>query len=326
MLAADGGGTKTDVALVAADGRVLGHARGGPSQVHYIGVDGAITVLQGLLVQAARACGLDPHALPAAATTQLLLSGIDLPEERSALRAAMVDVGWSRELAIGNDTDAVLRSGTDRGWGVGVVCGTGINCVGVAPDGREARFLSFGEISGDWGGGPDLAVAAVAAAVRGVDGRGPRTELETALPEHFGERGPLQLAQAFHLGKLSQERLGELAPLVFALRDCDPVAAQIVQRQVDEIVTYVRAALTRLELLETDPDVILGGGVHRGVDSGVISSITVGITTFAPHANVTVAPSEPIVGAALMGLDALRSDWRAHARARAELDATLSRI
>ena len=54
---------------------------------------------------------------------------------------------------VDNDTFAVLRAGTERGWGVAVVCGAGINCVGVSPDGRHARFPALGTITGDWGGG-----------------------------------------------------------------------------------------------------------------------------------------------------------------------------
>jgi len=29
-----------------------------------------------------------------------------------------------------------------------VVCGAGINCIGIAPDGRQARFPALGEITG----------------------------------------------------------------------------------------------------------------------------------------------------------------------------------
>ena len=43
---------------------------------------------------------------------------------------------------------------------IGVVCGTGLNCAGVAPDGRTVRFPALGAISGDGGGGGDVAVAA----------------------------------------------------------------------------------------------------------------------------------------------------------------------
>ena len=140
--------------------------------------------------------GLAPLARPFAATAQLLLAGMDLPEELSALRAAMERLNWSERLVVGNDTEALLRAGTDRGWGIAVVCGTGINCLGVAPDGREARFLSFGPVSGDWGGGRDVGLAALAAAVRSADGRGPRSVLEKAVPAHFGLGDPFEVARA----------------------------------------------------------------------------------------------------------------------------------
>src|SRR5207237_3281450 len=113
-----------------------------------------------------------------------------------------------------NDTHAALRSGTDAGWGVAVVCGAGINCTGVAPDGREARFPSLGEVSGDWGGGFDVGKAAVWAAARSEDGRGPKTSLERSVPAYFGLETPYQLAQEIHAGRVPQRRATELAPLV----------------------------------------------------------------------------------------------------------------
>ena len=94
----------------------------------------------------------------------------------------MRGLGLADELLLRNDTFAVLRAGTDRGWGVGVVCGTGLNCAAVAPDGRTVRFAALGEISGDDGGGGCLGLQAVGATIRGRDGRGPRTDLERLIP------------------------------------------------------------------------------------------------------------------------------------------------
>jgi N-acetylglucosamine kinase-like BadF-type ATPase len=106
----------------------------------------------------------------------------------------------------------MLRAGTERGWGVAVVCGAGINCVGVGPDGRHVRFPALGSISGDWGGGFDVGLAALSAAARGEDGRGPRTELERVVPEHFRLESPSALAEAIHLGSIPLRRLVELPP------------------------------------------------------------------------------------------------------------------
>jgi N-acetylglucosamine kinase-like BadF-type ATPase len=331
VLAVDGGGVKTDLALVESNGAALSVVRGGSSQAHYLGVQGTIDVLEGLLDEASTRAGLGRLERPFAATAQVLLAGADLPEEVAAIRAGLERHRWSERLVIDNDMPAVLRSGTDRGWGIAVVCGTGINCLGLAPgepgsDPREARFLSFGPVSGDWGGGRDVGLAALAAAVRAADGRGPRTVLETAVPAHFGLRDPAEVARAVHLEETPMVSLGGLAPVVLAVCEEDAVAAGIVERLADEVIAFVRAALRRLELTSADPDVVLGGRVLRALSPSVIEAIARGVGLVAPDARVVVARSEPIVGAALLGLDAIAADPDVKARARAELDLAVAEL
>ena len=171
-----------------------------------------------------------------------------------------------------------------------VVCGAGINCLGRSPDGREVRFLSLGEISGDWGGGVDVGLAALAAAARSADGRGPRTILETAVAAHFELTDPLEVSRALHLRQIHPARLGELAPLVLGACGEDAVAAGIVDRLADEVAALAAAALRRLELTESDPDVVLGGGLLRAVSPGVVETIAGRVNAVAPNARVLVSP------------------------------------
>ena len=84
------------------------------------------------------------------------LAGADLPEEEAVLHDRLSAAGWARRITVGNDTLALLRCGAPERWGVAVVCGAGINAIGVAPDGRIARFPALGELTGDWGGGDGL--------------------------------------------------------------------------------------------------------------------------------------------------------------------------
>jgi N-acetylglucosamine kinase-like BadF-type ATPase len=321
VVAVDGGGNKTDLALVDLDGRLVGLVRGGPSQAHYLGIEGCVEVLESLLKRAIAHSGLGDLARPFATSACLLLAGADLPEEAAVLKARIEQLNWGERLLVDNDTVALLRTGTDRGWGVAVVAGAGTNCFGLAPDGREVRFPSLGEISGDWGGGADIGLAALMAAARSADGRGPRTALENAVPQHFGLAEPQDVARALHLKELSLRRLAELAPLVLAVSDHDPAAAGIVKRVADEVIAFARAAITRLDLGGADPDVVLGGSVLRALRPGTIETVARGVEEVAPKARVMVSPSEPIVGAALLGLDAVEADADARARARAELDA-----
>ena len=192
-LAVDGGNSKTDLALVRDDGELLAFVRGPQSSPHHLGLAGCLDVLESLLAEASRHAGLDAATRPVADVAQLLIAGVDFPAEELQLQEAAEGRGWAEKTRVGNDTFAVLRAGTERGWGVAVVCGAGINCVGVSPDGRHARFPALGAITGDWGGGHDVGMAALSAAARSEDGRGPKTSLEQTVPAHFGLRTPSEV-------------------------------------------------------------------------------------------------------------------------------------
>ena len=127
VLGVDGGNSKTEMALAREDGVLLAHVRGPGSSPHRLGDDGCLDVLEQLLDDA----GSDRSLLDAAA---LMLAGVDTSAEETRLRALLETRGWTENAAVGNDTFALLRAGTDRGWGIAVVCGAGMNCLGVAPD------------------------------------------------------------------------------------------------------------------------------------------------------------------------------------------------
>ena len=298
------------------DGALLGFARGPLSHPHHIGVQASADVLDALAAEVGAPADL----------AVLLLAGLDFPDEEDAYRAEAARRGWAPDVVVGNDTFAVLRAGTEHSWGVAVTCGAGINCVGVGPDGREARFSSLGTVSGDWGGAGDVGLAAVGAAARAQDGRGPKTILERLVPEHYGVADPVALGRAFTSGEISHRRLGELAPLVFAAADDDPVAAAIVDRQADAVVEFVRAAVTRLGLAEETVEIVLGGSLLQAGNRRLLDGIEAGLREIGPRLAMRVASSRPIVGAVLAGLDRLGAPPEAHARAREELDRALASL
>jgi N-acetylglucosamine kinase-like BadF-type ATPase len=312
-LAVDGGNSKTDAALVREDGAVLGLARGGGSSPHRLGAEASLDLIDSLIRE------VDPPERPAVAL--LLLAGVDFPDEELELESLAAERGWAGRTRVRNDTFAVLRAGTERGWGVAVVCGAGMNCVGIGPDGRQVRFPALGTITGDWGGGYDLGQEALFAAARSEDGRGPRTLLERRVPEHFGLATPLEVAEAIHRGRIAQHRLTELAPLVTRLAADDPVAAGIVERLVDEVVAFVRATVQRLGLEESDVDVVLGGGLLQHGEPAFIARIADGVHETAPGATVRPSGSPGVLGSALLALDELAATEAAKRRLREELAA-----
>jgi N-acetylglucosamine kinase-like BadF-type ATPase len=318
VLAVDGGNFKTHLALVGADGALLSLANGPLSSPHQIGVDGCVELLDGLLREASREAGLPADDGAVAEVAQVMLAGADLPQEEEALHAALSERGWTAGLTVANDTFAVLRAGTERKWGVALVCGAGINCVGVGPDGTTTRFHALGAITGDWGGGEDVGLAGLAAAVRAEDGRGPRTTLQEAVPAHFGLATPLAVAEAIHLAEIPRWRLSELAPVVLGAAGDDLAATGIADRLVRESIDLVRVALGRLGVTEEPVDIVLGGGLFH--DGRLAVRVAQELRQIAHPSNVVVVDSPPIVGAALLGLDRLDADPHARARAREELE------
>jgi N-acetylglucosamine kinase-like BadF-type ATPase len=290
---------------------LLGFARGPLSHPHHIGVEASADVVGALAAEVGAPADL----------AVLLVAGLDFPDEEDAYLAEAERRGWATQTVVGNDTYAVLRAGTERGWGVAVTCGAGMNCVGVGQDGRRVRFPSLGAVSGDlMDGGGAVGLAAVTAAARSDDRRGPRTDLERLVPEHFGVANPVELGRAIHAGRVPWRRLGELAPIVFDIAEKDAVAGEIVDRLAGEVVALVRAALTRLELVDDEVEVVLGGGLLQSGNGRLLDGIAAGLREVGPGLSMHVASSRPIVGAALAALDRLAAPPEAHARAREELD------
>ncbi|OIJ95914.1 N-acetylglucosamine kinase [Streptomyces monashensis] len=312
VLAIDAGNSKTDVAVVTAAGEVLATARGGGFRPPVVGVPAALDALAGPVGLAFAEAGVSSVAHVSAC-----LANADLPVEEAQLAAALEARGWGATVEVRNDTFAILRAGVAEPRGVAVVCGAGINCVGMRPDGRTARFPAVGRISGDWGGGWALAEEALWHAARAEDGRGGATALARALPAHFGLPTMYALIEALHLDRLDGDRRHELTPVLFATAaEGDPVARAIVTRLAEEVAVLATVALTRLDLLGEQTPVLLGGSVLRAGHALLDDGIRDLLSARAPKADVRVVAASPVLGAALLGLDRLGADPRARERAR----------
>ncbi|MFE5590385.1 N-acetylglucosamine kinase [Streptomyces sp. NPDC056549] len=316
LLAIDAGNSKTDVAVLAPDGTVLGAARGGGFQPPVVGVETAVDTLAEIVGRAwaeAGGAGLPPAFAHVAAC----LANADLPVEETALQAELLRRGWSRSVRVHNDTFAILRAGLDEPRGVAVVCGAGINCVGMTPDGRTARFPAIGKISGDWGGGGGLADEALWFAARAEDGRGLPTALADALPAHFGLESMYALIEALHLGRITVEQRHELTPVLFAVAaGGDLIALSLVHRLAEEVVAMAAVALRRLGLHREEAPVMLGGSVLAARHPQLEERIRELLAARAPKAVIGFVTAPPVLGAGLLALDEASAGPEAKARLR----------
>ncbi|MFJ6566115.1 N-acetylglucosamine kinase [Streptomyces sp. NPDC091292] len=316
VLAIDAGNSKTDVAVVTADGRVAAKGRSGGFQPPVVGIETAVDVLADAVLPALAEAGV--HGVD---QVSACLANADLPVEERELAEALRRRGWGAAVEVRNDTFAILRAGIAEPRGVAVVCGAGINCVGMRPDGRTARFPALGRISGDWGGGWGMSEEALWHAARAEDGRGGPTALARTLPAHFGLDTMYALIEALHLKHIDLVRQRELTPVLFATAaDGDPVARSLVDRLADEVVAMAVVALGRLDLLDEPTPVLLGGGVLAARHPQLDDRVHALLADRAPKAVPQVVTAPPVLGSVLLGLDRLGAPDVVHARVRAHFE------
>ncbi|MFI5287129.1 MAG: N-acetylglucosamine kinase [Candidatus Dormibacteria bacterium] len=321
VIAVDGGNSKTDVLLLRSDGTVLSSVRGAGSSPHQLGLEPAVHVVDDLVDRAWVEAGLQSRNGHRAAVAAVFMAGADLPAEEVALADAVRARGWAEQNHVANDVFAVLWAATGTGFGVAVTVGAGVNCVGTAPSGRRAWFPALGDITGDWGGGSDIGMAALGAGVRSEDRRGAPTTLAQDVAGYFGYATALEVAVAIHQGNLSATRLVELPPLVVtAAESGDDEAVAIMHRQGSEVTRLAIAALHQLEMQDASVQVVLGGSILASSRSILLDFISAGIRAEAPMAQTTVCTTRPVVGAALAGLSLAGANGAAQSRLRAWID------
>ena len=146
ILAVDGGNSKTDVALVAADGRLLSALRGPTVSHQAVGLEQGMKRMAELVERAATAAGISDR--PGIGVYGL--AGADLPADFRNLQGGLEAIALSGEILVVNDAAAALRAGTRQGWGIALVCGAGVN--GYGRTRTSYSSLQGWEWTGDWGG------------------------------------------------------------------------------------------------------------------------------------------------------------------------------
>jgi dTDP-4-amino-4,6-dideoxygalactose transaminase/N-acetylglucosamine kinase-like BadF-type ATPase len=133
-----------------------------------------------------------------------------------------------------------------------VICGTGTGFCGVnAAKGLSARASGQEYLLADEGGGFDLGLQGLRAAIRQDDGRGPRTRLTELLASWRG----VCVGELFDFVYGSPEPkvlISSFAPFVLAAaEEGDACARSITRRAAGELVTGIRAVAVRTDLSDS---------------------------------------------------------------------------
>lgn len=290
----DGGASKTRAALITSDGDVVGTATVASASAYHREPEEAAAVVIAAIRQAlARARRRGPVTALGAG-----LAGADDPRIHDRLIEALAAPGLARSIHVDHDAAAALAGGLALEPGVVVVAGTGSVAFGIDATGRRARAGGWGPLLDDEGSGYAIGRAALRAAMRHFDGRGPSTALTEAVRTHFGLDSPAALKRAVR--GITIDQVAAVAPIVLdAARAGDRVAADILRTAAEGLAAMVAAVARALDWRGARFPLIAVGGVF---DAGVtiVRPTARALRDLRCRADWRPAQFPPEIGAALL--------------------------
>ncbi len=263
-LGIDGGGTHTRAVLVTGDGRVVGAGEAGPCNYHNVGLETAGANLRAAAEAAWAAAGLRFQAAPAAFIGSAgMKAAVDLARLTSAAEnAGLAPAG---EITVANDIHNALAGGLAGRAGVALIAGTGSNCLGRDASGATFMCGGWGWLIDDDGSGTGLALAAMRAVVRAVDGRAPATRLTQALLAFWGLSEPDELSERLYVRPWTPDQLAGFTPVVCRLaEEGDSVAREVLLSGAKALAQLVKGATAALDFPKGPEVVVLGGCARSG--------------------------------------------------------------
>lgn len=244
LIGADGGGTKTRVAVCPLGSDELLFDRSyGPSNYQTAGESAVTEVFRQIAEELRRLFGTDLDRAVLAAG----LAGVDRPKDAVVYRRILQNAGFSGPLAVYNDMDTALAGAHAGGDGLYLNCGTGSIAVGRV-GGRTVRAGGWGALFGDEGSGYRLGLEAVTAVFRAYDRVGPATCLTELVLDTLGlSEVPELLELACGAEALPVGSLASLAPLVTQNSDRDGVCRAIVDAQAELLAQLVSGVVRQLD-------------------------------------------------------------------------------
>lgn len=290
LLALEGGGTRSQAALMDFSGRVLESAEGGDVNTNFTSYDQALKNIRAVVEHVLSKAGVNGRAVTLFVSA---LVGPKFGEETFGSLCPNARFVYYRERDV-----IFARAGIYRPHGVGLVAATGATAFGVrADDGRETFAGGWGALLGDEGSAYAMGLLGLRAAARAFEGRlGCPTRLVEALCQHL-QLDPAQFRRdlvhlAYHK-PLSRAEIAGLAGLVTRLADeGDSAASKICEKVARDLAGLgLHAARQLFDPAETFDVVAAGGLVNAG--ERVLGPLREGLANAFPNAVLTIGSQPP---------------------------------
>ncbi len=227
------------------------------------------------------------------------LAGVDRPTVRRRMLIWLRRSIPAQSHMLTTDAAIALSAALGRSAGIVVISGTGSISYGQDERGRVLRAGGWGTPFDDVGSGYDLGHRAVSAALRAVDGRGPRTLLTKKLCRALRLRDITEIV----LRHLSPPQVAALFPYVLeAAEEGDRVARSLCEQAGHDLAGLALALLRRFRWpaargwRRRAVRVVCAGGVFQS-SALVRRSFARRVREQAPRARVSLLRRVPVEGA-----------------------------
>jgi N-acetylmuramic acid 6-phosphate etherase len=306
VIGVDGGGSRCAAVLArpvpgGTGIDVIGRGRGGPANPRVAGHDTARASITAAIAAAFDDAGVAPATVDAACFG---LAGVGLAADRDAVLAWATHAGVARRVVVVPDGLLPFADGGPEPWGVVLIAGTGSLALArprglpLSAEAAVDRCGGWGPLLGDEGSGHTLGLAALKAAMRAADGRGPDTILRDAVVRRFDAGEPADLVAKLHAAGVGRREIADVAREVLAAADVgDPVATAIVTAAAADLAAHVRTLAERNDFAAGVYPLRLTGGLLAG--SPVLRRLVVESLAASGHGpgSVTVV-TDPAAAAA----------------------------
>lgn len=197
-------------------------------------------------------------------TWVIALAGLDNVEEEKEAEA-----WWRRfltangiifsHLKIISDIELVIWAGSPTGTGIGLISGTGSNCLGKTDDGNHIKVGGMSHLMSDEGSGFSVGWKCLRLVTKMSDGRIPKTSLLNDVLQFYKVKSIADLKN--HLLKVINYK-SEIAkcniPLFESAINNDVEAIRIIDEEIDELIEMVSTVNRKISLGNELPLYIAG--------------------------------------------------------------------
>jgi N-acetylglucosamine kinase-like BadF-type ATPase len=299
-LGIDIGATKTAALICDENGNFLGDGQGGPGNHESVGFDGMERSVRQALDAALNHAQIRMDQLSGAGFG---IAGFDWHSEEPLMKEVIHKVGVQAPFKMVNDVVLGLLAGTSEGWGVAVVSGTGCNCRGWDREHkREGRVTGYGITMGEGAGGSELIHRTMQAIGYSWTKRLPPTELAPVFVKMTGAKDLEDLIQGYtaHYYEIG----ADAARTVFRVAEQgDLLANELVRWAGCELGEMANAVIRQLNFEGIEFEIALIGSMFKSGEI-LIKPMRETVHAVAPKAKLIPTEARPVLGAALLGMEA----------------------